>query len=105
MKKISIKNAKLKILSGTIAHIGLFKPEILRESSFPIKLIIVDEETMEEFPSELVSCLPFSRVIPDVAAYVSEGVAPEKCTAELLLKNKVTDVNQLALYIYVRSIC
>lgn len=105
MKKIIIKHAKVKILSGSIGHIGFYKSGILTESKLPISVVIVDEETNEEFECQLVSCYPFQSVIPEIASYYSEGLPPEQCTEQLLLKNKVSNINQLALYIYVRNVC
>lgn len=101
VNKVLIKNASKFLFMGHFGLIAKFKQGALKESSFPIPVIIVDEDTNEEFNAELVSALGFSyNVIPDIICRFFCGKPSEEATAELLEKYKVSNINQLGFYVY-----
>lgn len=99
-KKISVKNATIKILTGYLPYIGRYIPGALKESDLPIKVILQDPETNDEFEAELISVVPFNQTIPEVFSLLSDDVI--KCQAESFYFDllKVSQISSLAFYLY-----
>ena len=102
MKKVYVKNAKIRILTNYLPHFGKYVPGSLNSSILPIPVIIVDKDTQDEFPAQLISVLPMKESIPEILAYLSEGASPQQCTQDVLTRCNANSVNQIALYLYER---
>jgi hypothetical protein len=102
MKKVQVKNATIKVLNHSFGIISKYIPGLLKLSDLPKPVLIVDPETLDEFPVNLVCVIPFSTIVPEAFSYLSEGKHPNECTDDLLSKLNVSSVNQLAFYVYQR---
>jgi hypothetical protein len=101
VNKVLIKNASQYLFMGHVGLIARYQQGKLKESSFPIPVLIVDEDTKEEYEADLVSALGFSyEVIPDIFCRFFHGKPSEEATKELLEKYKVSNINQLGFYVY-----
>jgi hypothetical protein len=101
-RKITLKNVNLGFQQGYFPLIGKYIPGVLKESDLPKPVILVDEDTNEEFNFSLKTLVPFKDAIPEVFSIIATGKDPEDSLEELLMKNKAESVNQLAFYLYVR---
>lgn len=100
MKKVLVKDATLKIPSGFVGIIAKWYPGALTNSQIPIPVIIVDPESTQEFPGELISVLPFSGIVPEIIALQVMNQHPSQCHEDLLKIHGVSNINQLAYYLY-----
>jgi hypothetical protein len=100
MKKIPVKDATLKIPSGFLGIIDKWIPGALKLSRIPIPIIIVDIDSQQEFPGELISALPFSGCVPEIIALQVMNQYPSQCHDDLLQIHGVSDINHLAYYLY-----
>lgn len=99
-RKIEVKSATIKILTGFIPHIGKYAPGVLKVGDLPKKVTITDPETDESFDVELIEVVPFKTTIPNIFSLLSEGVEAETCHHDILFRSNATKVDQLAFYLY-----
>jgi len=99
-KVIPVPNATIKILSGFVSHIARYKAGRLNSSHFPIPVTIYDPETDIEYQVQLIALVRISDLIPDVFAYLAEGVRASECTAHVMSRSNASSTDQLAYYLY-----
>ena len=100
VNKIIVKNTTNSLFMGHCGLIAKYVPGVLKESSFPIPVILVDDATKKEYEADLISVIGFQNVIPDIFCRFFEGESSEKATEKLLKRYNVSNINQLGFYTY-----
>lgn len=100
IRKIYIKNTTVRIPSNVIGHIGKFDATKIKVHQLPIDVVLVDPDTQEEYPSQLVAFVPLTNVIPEVFIRHSELELKEDSHIKIMERCKVSSINQLAYYQY-----
>ena len=98
--RVNIKNASKFLFTGHFGLISKYIPGRIKISTLPIPVIVVDEETNEEFEADLISVIGFKDIIPELFCHFFEGKSPEEVEKELLPKYKISSVNHLGFYTY-----
>lgn len=101
-KKIVAKWVTLRKPTGYFPLISKYKSGVLTLSKLPIPVILQDEFTFESVEAELIEVVPFTLgVVPSIFCHLAEGYPNnELVVARILERNKVTQIENLAFYLY-----
>lgn len=101
IKKLSVKNATLRIPTKYIGIFGRFVPGKLVLTDLPISVVIIDAEDQKEYECELVEVVQIRDYIPSVFSRLAEDMEPEQLEPVLLSRFKLESLNNnIAFYLY-----
>lgn len=103
MPRVFIKNLKEKIKQPTFGHISYAPNNPIRESKLPFEITLVDIDTKLEEKVQILSYVMIRNSLPEIFTLLSEKQRPEECQLEVLARNEVQTVNELAFYVYTKS--